>query len=225
MIIVTKIILSRILALGAVLFVSVAGSAAVFAVTAAEHWVPAPVHFKIQYPYNESRSSRYQISHGVYHLEVYRDDKPFSKRTRTKPRTEQRFLPDYSSHSVLYASDMMVPAGTNGTCVFQIHTGNAYSHRYGSTAFMLFWYMRDGGSLHDYSGRELAGHLTGKWFHLQVRHDVKSHVITVWINGRKAWSQHDNGAPDFYMKDGVYAQHGASRVMQVYIKDIRIWTR
>lgn len=190
-----------------------------------DRWIPAPVHFRIQYPYNVSRQSRYVISHGVYHLRVYRNDKPFSKRSHTRPRTEQRFIPDYASGEVQYASDMMVPAGTSGTCIFQIHTGNAYSHRYGATTFMLFWYARDGGSLHDYSGKELAGHLTGKWFHLQVRHDVKSHVITVWINGRKVWSQHDNGAPDFYMKDGVYAQHGASRVMQVYIKDIRIWTR
>jgi hypothetical protein len=32
------------------------------------------------------------------------------------------------------------------------------------------------------------------------------------------------GEPDFYMKDGVYAQTGASPEMQVYIKNIKFWT-
>ena len=211
------------------LVVLIVGAAAITKRTSAEigtdHWTPVPAHFKIQFPYNVRRQTRYVVSHGVYHLKVYRDDKPFSKRTHTKPRTEQRFVPDYGTRSVQYASDMMVPAGTSGTCIFQIHTGNAYSRRYGATTFMLFWYARDGGSLHDYSGKELAAHLAGRWFHLQVRHDVKTHLITVWINGRKVWTQHDNGAPDFYMKDGVYAQRGASGTMQVYIKNIRMWKR
>jgi hypothetical protein len=212
----------------AILFAAAVGlpGAAVYAdpISGVDGWQSAPVHFKVQSPYDIPVSHRYSESHGVYHVWVYNTDKPFSKGNTTRPRTEQRFNPDYTSGEVQYASDIMVPSGTSNVCVFQIHTGDADSSKYGATTFMLFWYSSGGGSLHDYSGKELASGLTGDWFHLNVNHNMITHTITVWINNKQVWQQHDNGAPDFYMKDGVYMQSGGSTEMQDYIKNIHFWT-
>jgi hypothetical protein len=187
-------------------------------------WSSAPVNFKVQWPYNVSESSRYTYSGGVYHLWVYNTDAPFEQGSTTKPRTEQRFNPDYTAHEIQYAADIMVPSGSNAMSVFQIHTGDAQSSQFGSTTFMLFWYSKDGGSVHDYSGTELASNLTGQYFHLNVDHNLNNHTIQVWINSHKVWTQQDNGATDFYMKDGVYMQTGGSSKMEAYIKNIKFWT-
>lgn len=188
-------------------------------------WVPAPVTFHVQWPYNTNKNSRYTFTNNVYHFLVYNDDKPFKAGNSTKPRTEQRFIPDYTNGEIQYQSVMKVPTNTSGVCIFQIHTGNAQSRRYGATTFMLFWFKSNGGSVHDYSRRELAHGLAGRWFQLNCDHNLATHTITVWINKKKVWQQRDNGAGDFYFKDGVYAQHGASHLMESYVRDIRIWTR
>ena len=54
---------------------------------------------------------------------------------------------------------------------------------------------------------------------------MTSHVITIYINGREVWQQLDNNAGDFYFKDGVYMQSGASLYMENFIQQkIQIWT-
>jgi len=188
-------------------------------------WSEAPVKFRVQSPYNLPPGERYTVSNGVYHMRVLNHDAAFAASNTTLPRTEQRFDPDYTSHQIQYSADLMVPAGSSNVCVMQIHTGNAETPRYGATTFMLDMKSDNGGSLHHYSGNPvLATNLYEKWFHLVVRHDLNTHLIEVWIDGKKVFSKRDNGSPDFYMKDGVYAQTGASPAMQVYIKNIQFWT-
>jgi hypothetical protein len=119
----------------------------------------------------------------------------------------------------------MMTTNVNAFCVFQIHTGDAEEDAYGSTTFMLFWYSSDGGSVHDYDGTELANNLSGKWFQVNADHNMSTHVITIYINGREVWQQLDNNAGDFYFKDGVYMQGGASLYMENFIQQkIQIWT-
>src|SRR5271154_4989701 len=173
-------------------------------------WSSAPVNFKVQWPYNLSESSRYTLTNGVYHLWVFSTDQPFEQGSTTKPRTEQRYNPVYTAHEIQYASDIMVPSGSNAMSIFQIHTGDAQSPQFGATTFMLWWFSKDGGSVHDYGDTELASNLTGVYFHLNVDHNLNNHTIQVWINSKKVWTQQDNGATDFYMKDGVYMQTGGS---------------
>lgn len=188
-------------------------------------WSPGNPLFKVQWPYNTPETSRYTQTNGIYHFLVYSNDMPFMAGNTTLPRTEQRFTPDYTRGEIQYQARIMVPPGNNKFSVFQIHTGDAQSHRYGATTFMLFWQADDGGSVHDYSRTELARDLAGKWFQLNVDHNLVNRTITVWINRKKVWSQRDNGAGDYYFKDGVYTQHGASPRMDDFIaNDIRIWT-
>jgi hypothetical protein len=188
-------------------------------------WVTRPVQFRVQWPTNAMQNQRYWTKNGIYHFEVFSNDGAFAPGNRTTPRTEQRF-PDYTHGEVQYQSMEMAPSNENSYCIFQIHTGNVQARQYGSTAFMLFWFSKDGGSVYDYSRQELASHLGNQWFQLNVDHDVDHHQIKVWINRKLVWTQQTKDAKDFYFKDGVYVQrHDPSYQMDTYITDIRMWTR
>jgi len=189
-------------------------------------WASCPVKFDVQWPTNAARAERYWDNNGVYHCRVYNTDGAFTAGNTTRPRTEQRFVPDYRGGEIQYQSMELAPANENGYCIFQIHTGDAESREYGATAFMLFWFSKDGGSVHDYSGQELAANLGSKWFQLNVDQDVDNRTIKVWINRQLVWTQKTKDARDFYFKDGVYVQRDdPSACMDVNITDIRMWKR
>lgn len=188
-------------------------------------WAAYPVKFSVQWPTNAAKEDRYWFTSGIYHCRTYNTDGAFSVGNQTKPRTEQRF-PDYKRGEIQYQAMEMAPANENGYCIFQIHTGDAESHEYGATAFMLFWFSSDGGSVHDYSGKELAANLGDKWFQLNVDHDVDQNTLKVWINKTLVWTQKTREAGDFYFKDGVYVQKdNPTHQMDVNVTDIRMWTR
>ncbi|HTD23767.1 MAG TPA: polysaccharide lyase family 7 protein [Terriglobales bacterium] len=187
-------------------------------------WTQDPLTFKVQWPFNVPESSRFTLTNGVYHFVVFSNDKPFAPGNTTKPRTEMRF-DDYTSGQHQYSADLMVPSGTGGVDLMQIHTGNAQSPKFGATTLMLFFEVSNGGSLHLYSGTQLASNLYNKWFHLNVIHDTKTGLMTVYINGTLVLTRHDNGAGDFYMKTGVYAQNGETKKMEVFIKNLTLWSK
>lgn len=188
-------------------------------------WTPLTVNFKIQSPTNAPQSDRYFFTNNIYHCLVFSNDGAFSVGNTTKPRTEQRFNPDYTNGEIQYQSVMMCPANENSYCCFQIHTGNAQSPAYGSTTFMAFWFTNYGGSLHDYSGTALATNLGNRWFQLNVDHNLVTRTIRVWVDQKLVWTQTDNGAGDFYFKDGVYEQsHNPTFQMDTYITNsIKEW--
>lgn len=187
-------------------------------------WTPVAVKFDVQSPINAPRSARYFFTNDIYHCLTYSDDSPFAAGNKTLPRTEQRF-PDYKAGAIQYQARLMAPAKENSYCIFQIHTSNAESHAFGSTTFMLFWFAKNNGSVCDYSGTTLATDLGNQWFQLNVEHNLVTHTVKAWINRKLVWTQKDNGAKDYYMKDGVYEQHHQpTHQMDLYIaQKIQIW--
>jgi Alginate lyase len=211
------------LVLGAL--VAVAMSATASAQIGGAGWTAKPLTFHVQWPYNVPKKTRYWFTNGIYHCMVQRNDAPFSPGNTTRPRTEQRFTPDYTHGEIQYQARLMAPADEDSYCIFQIHTGNAQCATHGSTTLMLFWMSRDGGSLHIYGKTEIARDLGSRWFQLNVDHDLVTRTIKVWVNRKLVWTQRDNGAGDFYMKDGVYEQnHHPTFRMDTHIADIHIWT-
>ncbi|MBW8863599.1 MAG: hypothetical protein JF609_01495 [Verrucomicrobia bacterium] len=191
-------------------------------------WKPVTVNFKIQSPTNASQSARYFVTNSplsTYHCLTYSNDGAFSIGNTTLPRTEQRFNPDYTNGEIHYQAMFLCPSNENSYSIFQIHTGDAQSGTFGSTTFMAFWFTNNGGSVHDYSGTTLATNLGNKWFQLNFDHNVVTRTIRVWINRQLVWTQQDNGAGDFYIKDGVYEQsHNPTYQMDTYITNILEWT-
>lgn len=187
-------------------------------------WTNGPLDFKVQSPTNAPEDERYWFTNNIYHCLVYSNDGAFEVGNTTLPRTEQRYEPDYTNGEIQYQALVMAPSNENSYCVFQIHTGDAESEAYGSTTFMAFWFTNYGGSIHDYSGTTLATNLANKWFQLNVDHNMVTHAIQVWINKNPVWTQQDNGAGDFYMKDGVYEQnHSPTLEMDTYLTNILMW--
>jgi hypothetical protein len=203
----------------AVMIVSVAGATAWADPTTG--WTPEKVEFKIHHPYNLAESDRFKFVDGIYQLWVLNTDEPFSEGNTTLPRTEMRF-PDYTKGEQQFEADMMVPTGSNNVCIMQIHTGDAQSKNYGSTAFMLD--VREG-SLKHYGDKVLASDILDKWFHLNVIHDTETETIIAYVDKKQVWSHADNGATDFYFKCGVYEQRGGSDKMQVSIKNLKLWSK
>ena len=196
-----------------------------------DEWMPVPAAFDVQVPYNLEQSDRYVELDGTYYLWVKKTDQPYKKGSLTKPRTERRFRPDYTSGQMKYESHMMIPPSSSGMSIMQIHTNNQYAPggKKCATAFMLFWYDTDGGSLHHYSmPKPLAKNLTGQWFSLTVIHNLNTHTVTVLVNGEAVGKPIPDkscsvNSPSYYMKDGVYQQDEASPEMEMYIKKIKLW--
>ena len=194
-------------------------------------WSSFPVKFNIQWPTNAAEDQRYWFTNDIYHCQVFSNDGAFSTGSATLPRTEQRFEPDYTNGGaapigeIQYQSFEMVPSNENSYCVFQIHSGDAEEDAFGSTTFMFFWFTNNNGSLWDYSGKELVKNLGNKWFQVNVDHNLVNHTIRSWINQQLIWTQQDNGAGDFYFKDGCYEQdHNPTYEMDTYVTNILMWT-
>jgi len=188
-------------------------------------WTPKTVTFNVQWPHNVPENTRYWATNNIYHCLVFSNDVPFSPGSTTLPRTEQRFTPDYTSGEIQYQAMLKASPTENSYCIFQIHTSDARSRTYGATTFMLFWFSSDGGSVRNYNGTELAKNLGDQWFQLNFDHNLVTRNIKVWINKKLVWTQRDNGAGDFYIKDGVYEQnHKPTLQMDTYITNILMWT-
>jgi hypothetical protein len=138
-----------------------------------------------------------------------------------------RFNPDFTGGEIQYQANLMVPANENSYCIMQDHTGDAQSPTYGPVAIMLIWQSRDGGSIwNGYTGNEIGKNLGGQYFQLNVDHNVVTHIIKVWINSTLVVTEADNGATDYYFKNGVYEQNISTPThqMDTYIKNIQEWT-
>jgi len=193
-------------------------------------WTPLAVRFDVQSPTNAPQNARYFFTNNIYHCLAYSNDCSFLPGNTTLSRTEMRFTPDFTHGEVQYQALMMAPAGENSYTIWQEHTGNAQSPRHGPVAIMLNWLAKDGGSIwngFDENG-ELAKNLGGKWFQLNVEHNLATRTIRVWINQKLVATKRDNRATDYYFKTGVYQQrhYPASYRMETYITNsIQMWTR
>jgi hypothetical protein len=190
-------------------------------------WSSQTVAYKVQWPYNVAEDTRFWFTNNIYHCLVYSNDAPFEQGSTTLPRTEMRFNPDFTGGEIQYQANLMVPANENSYCIMQDHTGDAQSSQYGPVAIMLIWQSRDGGSIwNGYTGNEIGKNLGGQYFQLNVDHNVVTHTIKVWINSALVVTEADNGATDYYFKNGVYEQNISTPThqMDTYVQNIQEWT-
>ena len=185
-------------------------------------WQEEKLDYKVQHPWDVSESSRFAKDGWTYHIWLFNNDQPRVKGDAHEPRTEMRFNPDYTSGAHQFEADMMVPAGTDNVTIMQIHTGDAQSSEFGPVAIML---QVHGGSLHNGNKAVLLPSIYGKWFHLNVIHDLGAGTLEVYINDKLVSSGHPKSAGDFYFKCGCYEAGAGSHEMQVYIKNLKLWSK
>ncbi|XP_011045695.1 PREDICTED: citrate-binding protein-like [Populus euphratica] len=172
--------------------------------------------YHIQKPYNLPETDRYSFFSGIHKLWVYSTDKPLSKNSPTKPRTEIIISGYYYSSGVWqFEGYGYVPCGTSGVCVMQVF-GAGGNH---ATTLMLRVY---NGTLYYYREAAIVPNIYDRWFRVNVIHDVDASKIKVYIDGVLMYEALGRGGKFHYFKCGVYAQNDDSSYMESRWKGIKI---
>ena len=195
-------------------------TAAAFAASPTDGWTPQKLGYSIQYPYNLAETNRYSYDPATdtHHFWVLSNDLPHAITSRTLPRTEMKVNGDYTSGRHQFEADMMIPPGTGNVSLMQVFGGSLRGH---STSLQLRVY---NGNLTHYDDTVVATNIYNRWLHLNVTHDVSTHAIQIFVDGKLQMTTEDNGGKSWYFKCGVYGQEGMSPKMEAYFRNIRIYT-
>ncbi|KAI9108649.1 hypothetical protein K1719_020296 [Acacia pycnantha] len=174
-------------------------------------------NFKHDKPYDLPVSSRYSFHDGVHKFWVYSNDKPLSKNSPTRPRSEIKIQGyDYSSGVWQFEGHGYVPSGTSGFCIMQVF-GSDPPH---ATTLMVRTY---NDSLAYYRGPVLVPCIWDKWFQLNVIHDVEASIVRVYIDRVLVYEAPGRGGHSHYFKFGVYTQNDPTFYMESRWKGIRVF--
>ncbi|XP_030535012.1 citrate-binding protein-like [Rhodamnia argentea] len=172
-------------------------------------------NYNIQKPYDVPEDQRYSFSDGVHKCWVYSTDKPHTRTSLTKPRTEIAIHGyNYSSGVWQFEGYGYVPAGTSGVCVMQVFGASPHA-----TTFMLRVY---NGSLMYYRSQVLVDEIYNKWFRLNVIHDVDGSKVKVCIDGYLKLEADGREGTSHAFKCGVYAQDDDSFYMESRWRGIKV---
>ncbi|XP_028755045.1 citrate-binding protein-like [Neltuma alba] len=173
-------------------------------------------NFKHHNPYNLPVSSRYSFHGGVHKFWVYSTDKPLSKSSPTKPRSEIKIQGyDYSSGVWQFEGHGYAPSGTSGVCIMQLFGADS-PH---ATTLMIRTY---NDSLTYYRRPVLVPYIWDRWFQLNVIHDVEASIVRVYIDRLLVYEAPGRGGHSHYFKFGVYTQNDPSYYMESRWKGIRV---
>ncbi|CAI0376746.1 unnamed protein product [Linum tenue] len=177
-------------------------------------------YYHIQSPYDLPLEKRYSFVNGVHKCWVYSTDKPHTRTSRTKPRTEIAIQGyQYNSGTWEFEAYGYVPKGTSGVSIMQVFGSKPPT----ATSLMLMVY---DGNLHYYSkGQVVLANIYNKWFKLNVIDDFDSRKIKVYINDELKLEVLGRGGKYHAFKCGVYAQRNASRHMKSCWRDIKIFRK
>ncbi|KAK7282380.1 hypothetical protein RIF29_11088 [Crotalaria pallida] len=170
----------------------------------------------IQGPYDLPKTARYGFANGVHKLWVYAKDKPHSRQSNLFFLLLGGY--DYSSGVWQFEGQGFVPRGTSGVCIMQVFGAT----RPRATTFMLRTYK---GSISYYRTPVLVPNIWGKWFKLNVIHDVERSNVKIYIDGVLVHEASGRGGTKHYFKVGVYAQDDASYYMESRWRGIRIFKK
>ena len=190
---------------------------------AAPAWTETPFTYKIQKPWNLPQSARYKHEGGVHSMWVYDTDEPMSEGSKTDPRTEMRWLQEYSSGQHAWQGEIYVPSGVNGPTVMQILRVRGGDPGTPATDFMLNVTNANGGTLRYYTSTVIATGIYNTWTRIRVEHSAVAGTgkIKVYANGALKATVSDRGKATRHFKNGVY-HHGSGRA-EARFRNITYW--
>ncbi|GLJ48406.1 hypothetical protein SUGI_1021760 [Cryptomeria japonica] len=175
-------------------------------------------NFMIQKPYDKEEYERYSFIDGVHSMWVYKDDKPHTPESKTRPRTEIRIEGyDYTEGVWQFEGEVYVPHGTSGVCVMQVFGGVQHA-----TSFML---LASNGVLMRYNDQVVASEIYDRWIHLNIIHNADEGKVSVFVDGNEKVLADDRGRANHYFKCGAYAGVNASSCMESRWRNIKLWTK
>jgi hypothetical protein len=170
--------------------------------------------YKVQQPYNLPVSARFSVTTAVYNTWVLKGDKPLSRGSKTGPRTEMRWLTDWTRTEHMWDGDVLVDPGTEGTCIMQIK-----SDTNGEPIFVVV----KGGNLYHGTNTLVAHNVVGHWFHLTTDFNPATGTGHIWVDHVLVFTRHVNNPIKvvYYFKNGVYSLSGAKS--STHFRNITFW--
>lgn len=187
-------------------------------------WTEHPFTYNMQKPWDLPLSARYRNESGTHTMWVYDYDKPHTQDSNTDPRTEMRWLQEYSSGQHAWQGDVYIPTGVSGPSVMQILRVRGGDPGTPATDVMFDVHNQSGGTLRRYGSEVLATGIYNTWFRLRVEHTAVSGgtgSIKAYVNGTLKLTVADRGRATRHFKNGVY-HHGSGRA-EARFRNITYW--
>jgi hypothetical protein len=175
--------------------------------------------YKVQHPFDLPESARFSVTAGPeYNAWIFKGDKPFSPGSGTGPRTEMRWLTDWSQTEHQWSADVLIDPGTEGAAIMQVKGAT------GGEAIYLN--VHNNGNLYNsVTKTPLVTNLWGKWFHVNSDFNPANGTVRVWVNGNLVLTTHYSAPASkvWYFKNGVY--NTTSAKSETHFKNITFWRR
>lgn len=194
---------------------AVAGSSGAENLT--QGWLPVPLKFEIQHPYDLKAGDRYAYDArtDTHDFWVYYTDKPHAPPpNQTAARTEMR-LETYRRDAYMFDADYYVCPGTFA-CIAQV-----FDAAHGPVAMVIAH--PDGTVM---IGRTvIATNVVNRWWNLKIINDLSpGGKIKVYADNVLAGTFKNRGPRDYYFKCGVYSRKDSHR-SEVRVRDIKLWMK
>ncbi|WP_322726066.1 polysaccharide lyase family 7 protein [Streptomyces spongiae] len=158
-------------------------------------------------------------SDGEHHFWLYDSDPSTFPGQDSGPRSELRFLDQYTSGSAQFEADVKVGAGAHNVCVMQVFGGSSWA-----TAFMTLA-THDSLTYYNYTDQVIQAPIYDTYLRLNVVHDTAAAAVHVFVNRRFKASYADHGRATHYFKCGLYGRAGMSARSDAYIKNIHLYRK
>lgn len=179
-------------------------------------WTEVAANYRVDQPPERTRHTL--GAGGEHHFWIYATDPSTYPGRDSGPRSELRFLHEYTTGSAQFEADVKVAAGTERPCVMQIFGASARA-----TTFMTLA-MADSLRYYD-SAQVIHSPIYDTWLRLNVVHDTAAGVVHVFVNRQFRASFPDYGRATHYFKCGLYGRAGMSARCDAYIKNIHLYRK
>ncbi|WP_265867760.1 carbohydrate-binding protein [Streptomyces sp. SKN60] len=179
-------------------------------------WSEVSGAYKVHQPPNVTRHTA--DSTGLHRFWLYDTDPSTFPGQDSGPRSELRFLDEYTSGSAQFECDMKISSGAHNVCVQQVFGGAT-----AATAFMAL--AMNTNSINHYGTTLIHSPVYDQWIHLNVVHDAGAGKVYVYVNGQLKNTFNDRGDNTHYFKCGIYGRAGMSPYSEVFVKNIHLYRK
>jgi len=177
-------------------------------------WQELFPNYKVDQPPGQMR---YTLMDGEFHMWLFNTDASTFPGRDSGPRSELHIINNYTAGQAQYQADIKIDPNCSGASIMQVFGGSS-----SATSFMA-WIT--GNNLTHYSSETIVANIRGRYFRLNVTHDTASRDIVVYVDGEKKATFQDHGAGTHYFKCGIYHQRNMTARCDVWMKNIRVFSK
>ncbi|MFE5914937.1 carbohydrate-binding protein [Streptomyces wedmorensis] len=179
-------------------------------------WSEVSGAYKVHQPPNVTRHT--VDGTGLHRFWLYDTDPSTFPGQDSGPRSELRFVDEYTSGSAQFECDMKITSGAHNVCVQQVFGGAT-----AATAFMAL--AMNTNSITHYGSTPIHSPVYDQWIRLNVVHDAGAGKVYVYVNGQLKNTFNDRGDNTHYFKCGIYGRSGMSPYSEVFVKNIHLYRK